>query len=185
MSIFFLKNETIRFFLKCCFILLGFLSFFNTAYAIETYAPLETIIIGEFIYEDDYTPTTDDCTISIYPPGGGAALVDEATMSDDATGWHYYSYDTPAGEGKYPTFITCGTLVGGDLLKLDKSFILKASNLTTEDLSDITTIVSNSETVSTSAISALNNITAAEVWSSPTRSLPLQPSRGQPRRSRR
>lgn len=46
-------------------------------------------------------------------------------MTDDATGWHYYSYATPGTEGKYPAFITCGTLIGGDLLKLDKSFILK------------------------------------------------------------
>src|SRR3989344_4743476 len=174
----------IRVFLNCCFAFLGFLSFFNIAYAIEIYVPLETIIIGEFIYEDDYTPTTDDCTISIYPPGGGTPLINEATMTDDATGWHRYSYVTPAVEGKYPTFITCGTLVGGDLLKLDKSFILKSSNITADDLSDIITVVTDatsplatsaelaaSEGVITSAISALNNITAASVWSSPTRSL--------------
>lgn len=168
--IFFLKNKTIRTFLKCCFIFLGFLSFFHITYAIETYAPLETITIGEFIYEDDYTPTTDDCTISIYSPTG-TPLVDEAIMTDDATGWHFYSYATPATEGKYPTFITCGTLIDGNLFKLDKSFILKSSNLTSSDLNSITTIVTTSEGVITAAISALNNITAADIWSSPTRSL--------------
>ncbi|MES3031705.1 MAG: dockerin type I domain-containing protein [Patescibacteria group bacterium] len=170
MKIFFLKNQITRVFLKCCFFFFGFFYFFNVTYAIETYVPLEAIVIGEFIYNDDYTPTTDDCTISIYSPAG-ATLVNEATMLDDASGWHYYSYTTPAVEGKYPTVITCGTSLGGDLFKLDKSFILKSSNLTADDLSDITTVVTDSEGVITTAISTLNNITAAEVWSSPTRSL--------------
>lgn len=129
MRIFFLKNEIVRVFLKCCFILLGFFSFISIANAIETYEPLETITIGEFIYNDDYTPTMDDCTISIYPPGGGAPLVDTVTTTANTTGWHYYSYVTPATEGKYPAFLTCGTEAGGDLLKMDKSFILKSSTI--------------------------------------------------------
>lgn len=150
------------------FILAVFFSFLvNISYAAETYVPGEAITIGEFIYNDDYTPSTDDCTISIYSPAG-ATLVNEATMTDNASGWHYYPYTTPGVEGKYPTFITCGTLIGGDLMKLDKSFVLKNSVVTD---SSIATSVWASGTRTLSSFGSLVSDTASSVWSSPTRDL--------------
>ncbi len=139
--------------------LLLFLSLFfttNKLYAADTYSPSETFVIGEFIYEDDYTPTTDDCTISIFSPAG-ATLVDEVTMSDNATGWHYYSYTAPATEGKYPAFITCGTALGGDLLKVDKSFRVESPEVTD---SSIAASVWGSGTRTLTAFGSL----AADVW---------------------
>ena len=100
----------------------------NFVFASEIYSPEETITIGEFIYNDDYTPKTNVCTISIYSPSN-VVLVDNVTINDNATGWHYYSYLTPTVEGKYATFISCGSLVGGDLLKLDKTFIVLRNQL--------------------------------------------------------
>ncbi len=118
---------------------------YTTAFAIDVHMPGESITIGEFIYNDDYSPTTDDCTISIYSPAG-ATLVNEATMTDDSTGWHYYPYTTPVTEGSYPAFITCGATLTGDLMKLDKSFVVKVSSLDTDAI-------------------------ASAVWASPSRSL--------------
>lgn len=163
MQINYLKNKIFRTSVKIVSIFLFTFLIVNPAYATETYTPSESIVIGEFIYNDDYTPTTDNCTISIYSPAG-ATLVNEATMSDDATGWHYYAYTIPVTEGKYPTFITCGTLIGGDLLKLDKSFIVKAPNVT--DASIASSVWSNG----TRSLTTFGTL-AADVWSNSTRTL--------------
>ena len=152
----FLKRNKFVYSIRILIILSFFFFSFSNIYAADTYAPSETFVIGEFIYNDDYTPTTDDCTISIYSPAG-ATLVNEVTMTDDATGWHYYSYTAPVTEGKYPTFVTCGTLIGGDLLKLDKSFIVKAPEVTD---ASIATSVWGSGTRTLTAFGSL----AADVW---------------------
>jgi hypothetical protein len=149
-------------------ILFSFGIFFtHVVYAQDVYIPGDSIVIGEFIYNDDYTPTTDNCTVSVYSPAG-TVLVNEVTMSADATGWHHYSYTTPGTEGKYPTFITCGTSIGGDLLKLDKSFILKAPVVT--DASIAASVWSEPSRSLTSFGTLVADI-SADVWSSPARSL--------------
>jgi hypothetical protein len=141
--------------------------FAYSVYAADTYKPAENFVIGEFIYNDDYTPTTDDCTVSIYSPAG-ATLVDEVTMTDDATGWHSYAYTAPAPVGKYPAFITCGTLIGGDLLKLDKSFLVKSPEVT--DASIASSVWSSGVRTLTSFGTLVSDITSA-VWSNGTRTL--------------
>lgn len=190
MKINYFKNKIFVFLIKSCFIFGIFFNFTNITYAIETYIPLETVNIGEFIYNDDYTPTADDCTIDIYSPSL-VSLV-SATMTDEGavavTGWHYYTYIIPATEGKYPTYITCGSVPTGDLFKLDKTFIVKAPSVTSTDISGaVTTINSNTDTktssLATSAVLALvkastdtinwSDITSlpANVWTYSTRTL--------------
>lgn len=146
-------------------ILAFLLIFFNqTAFAVEVYyEPAESIEIGEFIYNDDYTPTTDDCTISIYSPAG-TVLINEDTMSDNATGWHYYSYTTPGTPGKYPATITCGSILGGDILRIDKTFIVKAPVVTD---SSIATAVWSSGTRTLSSFGTL----VSDVWNNGSRTL--------------
>jgi uncharacterized membrane protein YgcG len=156
------KNKIFVFLIEGCFIFGIFLNFTNITYAIETYIPLETVNIGEFIYNDDYTPTADDCTIDIYSPSL-VSLV-STTMTDEGavavTGWHYHTYIIPATEGKYPTYITCGSVPTGDLFKLDKTFIVKAPSVTSTDISGaVTTINSNVDSktspLATSSVLAL------------------------------
>lgn len=86
-----------RFFLLTAFVTLA-VGFFNVAYAAYQTVELgSTITIGEFLYEDDYTASTVDCTISIYDPAG-TLKVDTVTMSENANGWHYYSYAVGGAE---------------------------------------------------------------------------------------
>jgi len=160
------KTSKTKIFLKKAFIFcfVVFVFFFaSKIYATESYVPGETIVIGEFIYNDDYTPTTDDCTISIYNPSGSVE-VNEATMIDDSTGWHQYSFVAPIIQGKYPTFITCGTLLGGDLLKLDKTFIVKEPIVT--DSSIASSVWSSASRTLTSFGSLVSDI-----WSNGSRTL--------------
>ncbi len=167
MKINYFKNKIVSFLFKTCMVLFFVFSVPLNVLAIETYIPGDAITIGEFIYDDDYTPTTDDCTISIFSPAG-ATLVNEATMTDNATGWHYYAYTTPLTEGKYPTFITCGTLIGGDLMKLDKSFVLKNPNVTDSSIAS-SVWASGSRTLTT--FGTLVSDVTTSVWANGTRTL--------------
>lgn len=78
-----------------------------------------TVVIGEFVYDDDYTPTTTPCTISIYNPSN-ASQVSGANMTVETTGWQHYDYaiSLSAPEGNWPTYMSCG-YAGSDLVKVE------------------------------------------------------------------
>ncbi len=159
------KNKIITVFIECFFIFGVFFTLANTAYAIETYTPLEDITIGEFIYDDYYNPTADDCNITIYGPGPTEdPLVDE-TMTDEGTdavtGWHFYPYTIPATVGEYPAYITCGSALTGDLFRLDKSFIVKAPLVTSSDISGAVTTINNNTNSKTSPLATSAELTSA------------------------
>jgi len=181
------KNKILSIFIGSLFIFGFFLVFTNKVYAIDTYQPLETITIGEFIYNDDYTPTADDCTISIYNPVTLDPEVNDATMTDEGTvavtGWHYYIWTTPATEGKYPAMITCGSSSAGNLFKLDKTFIVKAPVVTNSSIasavdtntsatvsSAVTTINGNTNTQTSSLATTLSGLPAT-IWGYSTRTM--------------
>jgi hypothetical protein len=180
------KNKIVNILVKSFFIFGVFLTLANIAYAIDTYAPLENITIGEFIYNDDYTPTADDCKISIYSPSL-VVQVNEATMTDEGssavTGWHYYAWTTLAAEGKYPAFITCGSSGTGDLFKLDKSFLVKAPVVTDSSIAAavdlntsstvsgaVTTINSNTDTKTGNLATTLSGLPAT-IWGYTSRTM--------------
>ncbi|QQR50401.1 hypothetical protein IPF86_00565 [Candidatus Nomurabacteria bacterium] len=135
-------------------------TFFSNApvtLASETvYAPGDTITVGEFVYNDDFTANTSDCTISIYSPNG-TTLVNEVVMTADANGWHHYDYVAPVTNGKYASFMSCGTALAGDLVKVDKTFIVKTATLT--DSSIATSVWANGDRT----LTAFGSL-AADVW---------------------
>lgn len=117
--------------------LLSFLSFFIpffSAQAIEYQRVSlgDTIRIGEFLFEDDYTASTADCTLTIYNPAG--TLKYTGIMTEDANGWHYHDFAVGAGEalGNWPTSMACGT-AGVDLVIADKTFTVIPTTTTTND----------------------------------------------------
>jgi hypothetical protein len=160
-NLYFLKTTKYVSFFIVIFIMYFCLSLY--VYATETYSPGESIVIGEFIYNDDYTPTTDDCTVSIFLPNN-VVDVDEVVMNVETNGWHYYQYTIPATEGKYPTFISCGSVLTGDLLKIDKTFIVK--NYAFED--DISEIKSKTDTIIWSDVSLIKAKTDTIAWNDVT-----------------
>ena len=54
----------------------------------DKYPPNFAVTIGEFVYNEDFTPTTDDCTLTVSNPSGSVVL-NAVTMNDQADGWHY------------------------------------------------------------------------------------------------
>lgn len=113
-------------------------NFFAIDFAYAGYqkiAPGATVTLGEYVFEDDFTPSTTDCTINIKNPAG-AEVVPPTTMLENADGWHYYNYTTPGGgaSGIWPSVMSCGTALGGDLVKVDKSFIVDSTLVIQSDI---------------------------------------------------
>ncbi len=149
----------------------------------------ETVTIGEFVYDDDYVATTTPCTMTIYDPAN-TLKINGASMTANANGWHYYDYSVPlnAIEGPWPTSMICGSALGGDLIKADKTFVVDNSiqeienNIasTTDDVSDIASelgtgnisaIKTKTDSITWSDITSIPTNVATAVWSAGTRSL--------------
>ena len=113
-----------------CFVFFGFFSIFVvSAYNYQKIAPGDTVTLGEFVYDDDFVATTTPCTIGITNPLNVEIVPSTTPMTANADGWHYYAYTTAgnAPSGVWPSFMTCGSAVAGDLVKVDKSFIVDSS----------------------------------------------------------
>lgn len=114
-------------FLFCCFV---FFSFFSiptiSANNYKTIAPGDTITIGEFVFDDNFVATTTDCWVGITNPLDTVIVSSTTLMTANSNGWHYYDYTTAsnAPAGVWPSVISCGTALGGDLVTVDKSFIV-------------------------------------------------------------
>lgn len=122
------------------FILL--LSFFTIDLVYADYqkiAPGATVTLGEYVFEDDFTPSTADCTINIKNPSN-VEVVPPTIMSENADGWHYYNYITAsnAPSGIWPAVMSCGSALNGDLVKADKSFIVDSTLVTVADIETAT-----------------------------------------------
>lgn len=129
--------------------------------------------IGEFLYNDSYSPITDaTCNItSRYPDNTSFLSAVNMPVSAEGDGWYAYSFTAPSTLGLYRTTITCVT--GGETLTLDKSFEVQTatSTLTTTDVAGaVWNSGRSSYTTSGSFGAALQNITpgasdvATSVW---------------------
>lgn len=79
-----------------------------------------TCQIGEFLYDDNYSPITSaSCTINVKNPDS-SSLLNNIAMTANSDGW--YSYNVPVGStlGIYRTQVCCNA--SGDYLCIDKTF---------------------------------------------------------------
>ncbi len=142
------------------------ISFSHTAFAqYQRYSPGDTVTIGEFVYDDNYSATTTPCWVTIYD-STSTQKVNNATMTAEATGWHYYSYSlaSDAALGNWPTSMTCGTALAGDLIKTDRTFTVASAAVST---SSIASAVWNS---GTRTLSSLGSV-VSDIWNFTGRTL--------------
>ena len=138
--------------------------------AYQTVMPGETITIGEFVFEDDYSAASDPCAVTIFNPSN-VIQVNAQNTTVEASGWQYYEYSVAADAplGNWPAVISCGSELGGDLIKADKTFtVIEIPDDTAS--TTIATAVWNNSTRTLSSFGAL----AADVWNgafAPTRRL--------------
>ncbi len=137
-----MRNRTYFLFSFCCFIFFGF--FLISVVLADNYqkiTPGGTVTLGEFVFEDDFSPSATDCTINIKNPSG-TEIISPTIMNENADGWHYYSYTTAGNAplGVWPSIMTCGSAMSGDLVKVDKSFIVEDKDwtVTLSDFGDTT-----------------------------------------------
>ena len=121
----------------------------------NVYAPGDTVTVGEFVFNDDFTPTADVCSALVYNPNG--TVLAHASTTVEASGWQYYNVTAPGTNGKYPAFIVCGSTASGNLIKSEKTFIVKTPELTNDSIAN--SVWSNSVRTITSLGAA-----AADVW---------------------
>lgn len=125
----FFTQSVLCIFFFCAFFLCSFFSHTTpTAHAAEYQRAAlgDTITIGEFVYDDDLVASsTAGCIITIYDPSN-TLKVNAAAMTGNVNGWTYYNYAIGLGEaeGNWPTFMTCGSISNGDLIRVDKTFVV-------------------------------------------------------------
>ena len=148
-----MKHHT--FHLLYCLVFFGFFSIsVASAASYQKIAPGDTVTLGEFVFDDDFVATTTACTVGITSPLNVEVVPSTTPMTANTDGWHYYNYTTAenAPSGVWPSVMICGSVARGDLVMVDKSFIVDWSVVST---STIKTVVDESLTVATSSLAAV------------------------------
>jgi len=134
-------------------------SFFAVDFAYAGYqkiAPGDTVTLGEFVFDDNFVATTTDCWVGITTPLNVEIVPSTTPMTANNDGWHYYDYPTVADapSGTWPSIMICGSVARGDLVIVDKSFIVDWSVVSTSTIKEV---VDESLTVATSSLAAVIN----------------------------
>src|SRR3989344_594474 len=152
-----------------CFILLFLVfSFFaiDSVYAgYQKIAPGGTVTLGELVFDDDFVATTTPCTIGITDPLNVVKVASTTPMTANNDGWHYYNYTTAgsAASGVWPSVMICGSVQRGDLVIVDKSFIVDWSVVSTSTIKEVVDASLNVATATLAAV--INTNTNAAVLS--------------------
>lgn len=131
-------------------------------------------VVGEFLYDDEYTPiATASCTLTSRDTVG-AVLLNSVAMTANTDGWYEYTVTTSDKvEGLYRSQMCC-TVASTDYLCLDRSFYITPADLST---SAVAGAVWNAQTASHSAAGTFGKnlqnptLTAADIWGYANRSL--------------
>lgn len=134
--------------------------------------------VGEFLYNDSYTPiTTATCTLTSRYPDGTSYLSSQS-LTSTSDGWYAYTFTTPSTTGTYRSQICC--TAGSDYMCLDKSFnvVSASSSLTATDVTNaVWDATRSAHTTSGSFGESLQNVVpasadvASATWNYSSRSL--------------
>lgn len=92
-------------------------------------APSSTCEVGEFLFNDDYTPVTSGATCTItsrYPDGTLHINGQSLTQAAENDGWFSHEFTAPSTTGLYRAQVCC--TINGDTMCIDKSFEVKAAS---------------------------------------------------------
>ena len=121
--------------------------------------------VGEFLYNDDYTPDTGAvCTLNVKNPDGTNYLINQS-LSPTSDAWYGYTFTSPTTVGYYRSEICCD--VGSDHMCVDKSFEIKAETSSAPSASSIASAVWG---YSDKTLTNFNSI-VSDVWSYASRTL--------------
>ena len=174
------NDDRINLFIPFGFFLLALGFFFvphgaSASTAVNTiYAPGDTVTLGDFVYNDDYSPSTsDNCTITVYDPTG-ALIVNAQSLTPDSNGWHHYTLPSPVTTlGTWPAFMSCGSSGTGDLVNESLSF--QVTDYAVSSSTVATLVNAHTDTAlqtATSSVAAVVNANTNTASSSLAASLP-------------
>jgi len=131
--------------------------------------------LGEFLYDDSYTPdATASCTLTSHNPDG-TVFLNSVAMTASPNGWYSYSASIGSTEGVYPSQICCTTV--SDYLCLDKTFQVVTGNSAAaiwsypnRSLTDFGTLVADIWNNSTRSLSTFGDL-VSNVWTGDNRTL--------------
>jgi len=137
-----MKNYTFYFhlFFLSCFVFFGFFPISAAiAASYQKIAPGDTVTLGEFVFDDNFVATTTDCWVGITDPLDVEIVSSTTLMTANTDGWHYYNYTTAgnAPSGVWPSVMICGSVATGDLVIVDKSFVVDSSIVSTSSIRDL------------------------------------------------
>jgi hypothetical protein len=127
----------------------------------------ETCVLGEYLYDDEYTPitTADICDLDVRYPDGSSYLADQnMTPASESDGWYSYSFTTPSITGYYRANVCC--VVDGQEQCLDKSF----ESVTSSSSTDPDTIASAVWGYSNRTLSSFGDL-ITDIWGYSSRTL--------------
>ncbi|MEN8252805.1 MAG: hypothetical protein ABFQ62_00290 [Patescibacteria group bacterium] len=138
--------------------------------------PSDPCLIGEFLYDDEYTPiATASCTLTSRNPSDGLYL-DDVVMDSQSDGWYSIGVTTASQtEGLYRSQMCC--TIDTEYLCIDKSFVIgnALSTLTSDQVEDAVWDATRTDHATTDTFGEnLQNsaaLTASDVWDYPDRSL--------------
>lgn len=130
-------------------------------------------IIGEFLYDDNYTPiATASCTLTSRDPSGEVFL-NSVAMTAYSDGWYSYTIDTTGEEeGLYRSQMCCTH--NTEYLCIDKSFYIGPSYMSSSEVAGAVWDAQTSSHNTTNTFGAnLQNpvLTASEIWGYTNRTL--------------
>ena len=129
--------------------------------------PNSSCTVGEFLYNDSYSPiTTATCNItSRYP--NGTLLLNNVGMpvSSQGDGWYAHTFTAPTTLGLYRTEVKCTT--GSETLALDKSFEVQNPPTSAPSANDVASAVWGYSGRSLTTFGTL----IADIWNNATRTL--------------
>lgn len=135
----------------------------------------QSCTIGEFLFDDTYTPDASaSCTLtSRYPDG--SLLLNSVSLTAQSNGWYSYSVSPGSTEGIYPSQICC-TTQQSERLCLDKTFELKKDtgqkvwDYSNRSLTSFGDLVSNIWDHNTRSLTSFGDL-IANLWSYNNRTL--------------
>jgi hypothetical protein len=132
-------------------------------------------VVGEFLLNDDYTPSTGaTCTYTARKPDG-TLFLNAVSMTGQSDGWYAYTVNTTSAvEGLYRGTVCC-TPTGEEQVCLERSFQVGPADLTSQDVEnavwDAETADHTTDGTFGENLQAPSSLSAADIWSYPSRSL--------------
>lgn len=131
-------------------------------------------VIGEFLFDDEYTPiATASCKLTSTNPSG-SVILNNTVMTPHGDGWYDHAVDTTGlAAGLYRSQICCTIIDYDERLCIDKSFTVNLPDLSSTDIANAVWEASGSDHTNPGSLGQIvqSPPDPADIWNYENRSL--------------